>query len=123
MRSPHKPYNAPSPRVAQAFTSKDGHEALVVVELKSSGHQSWSDYGALKKEIHSSTLTVTGTGFVPINQAFNTTLETDLQRAEYVSLPVTLILLIVIFACLVPAALPLASSLLTILGRLAGTFF
>ncbi len=117
------PYNAPSPRVAQAFTSKDGHEALVVVELKSSGHQSWSDYGALKKEIHSSTLTVTGTGFVPINQAFNTTLETDLQRAEYVSLPVTLILLIIIFAGIVAAGLPLGVGLLTIVGGIGGTFF
>src|SRR5260370_16293369 len=120
MRSPHKPYNAPSPRVAQAFTSKDGHEALVVVELKSSGHQSWSDYGALKKEIHSSTLTVTGTGFVPINQAFNTTLETDLQRAEYVSLPVTLILLIVIFAGIVAPGLPLAVALLPTLAAIRG---
>ena len=117
------PYNAPSPRVAQAFTSKDGHEALVVVELKSSGHQSWSDYGALKKEIHSSTLTVTGTGFVPINQAFNTTLESDLQRAEYVSLPVTLILLIIIFAGIVAAGLPLGVGLLTIVGGIGGTFF
>ncbi len=117
------PYNAPSPRVAQAFTSKDGHEALVVVELKSSGHKSWSDYGALKKEIHSSTLTVTGTGFVPINQAFNTTLETDLQRAEYVSLPVTLILLIIIFAGIVAAGLPLGVGLLTIVGGIGGTFF
>src|SRR5690349_10655809 len=117
------PYNAPSPRVAQAFTSKDGHEALVVVELKSSGHQSWSDYGALKKEIHSSTLTVTGTGFVPINQAFNATLETDLQRAEYVSLPVTLILLIIIFAGIVAAGLPLGVGLLTIVGGIGGTFF
>jgi len=117
------PYNAPSPRVAQAFMSKNGHEALVVVELKSSGHQSWSDYGALKKEIHSSTLTVTGTGFVPINQAFNTTLETDLQRAEYVSLPVTLILLIVIFAGIVAAGLPLGVGLLTIVGGIGGTFF
>ena len=117
------PYNAPSPRVAQAFTSKDGHEALVVVELKSSGHQSWSDYGALKKEIHSSTLTVTGTGFVPINQAFNTTLETDLQRAEYVSLPVTLILLIIIFAGIVAAGLPLGVGVLTIVGGIGGTFF
>ena len=117
------PYNAPSPRVAQAFTSKDGHQALVVVELKSSGHQSWSDYGALKKEIHSSTLTVIGTGFVPINQAFNATLETDLQRAEYVSLPVTLILLIVIFAGVVAAGLPLGVGLLTIVGGIGGTFF
>ncbi len=57
------PYNAPSPRAAQAFTSNDGHEALVSVELKSSGTQAWKDYDALRGQVHSDSLTVTGTGF------------------------------------------------------------
>ena len=117
------PYNAPNPRIAAAFTSKDGHEALVSVELRSSGKQSWSDYDNLRSKVTSSTLKVTGTGFVPINQAFNTTLENDLQRAETVTLPVTLILLIVIFASVVAAGLPLGVGILTIVGGLAGTFF
>ena len=117
------PYNAPNPRIAAAFTSTDGHAALVSVELKSTGRQSWADYGSLRAEVKSNTLTVTGTGFVPINQAFNTTLESDLQRAETVTLPVTLILLIVIFASVVAAGLPLGVGVLTILGGLAGTFF
>jgi hypothetical protein len=34
--------------------------------------------------------TVMGTGDVPVNDAFSTTLESDQQRAETVSLPVTL---------------------------------
>jgi RND superfamily putative drug exporter len=117
------PYNAPTPAIAQAFISKNGHEALVVVALKSSGQQAWKDYDALRKEINSGQLTVTGTGFVPINQAFNKTLETDLQRAETVTLPVTLILLILIFASVVAAGLPLGVGVLTIVGGLAGTFF
>jgi RND superfamily putative drug exporter len=117
------PYNAPSPRVAQAFTSNDGHEALVSVELKSTGPQSWRDYQALKDQVHSTTLSVTGTGFVPINQAFNQTLESDLQRAETVTLPITLLLLVLIFASVVAAGLPLAVGVLTIVGGIAGTFF
>src|SRR5205823_327879 len=91
------PYNAPNTTVAQAFTSKDGHEALVSVELTSSGQQAWKDYDYMRGKVHSSTLAVTGTGFVAINQAFNKTLESDLQRAETVTLPVTLILLVLIF--------------------------
>ncbi|TMF15132.1 MAG: hypothetical protein E6I35_12070, partial [Chloroflexi bacterium] len=87
------PYNAPNTMVAQAFTSKDGHEALVSVELKSSGQAAWKDYDALRASVRSSTLSVTGTGFVAINQSFNKTLESDLQRAEFVTLPATLILL------------------------------
>src|SRR5205085_6513425 len=117
------PYSTSNPRVAQALISKDGHEALVLVTLKSSGQQAWSDYNALRAEVSSSSLTVIGTGFVPVNQAFNKTLESDLQRAETVTLPVTLILLVVIFASVVAAGLPLGVGVLTIVGGLAGTFF
>ena len=117
------PYNAPNTLVAQAFTSKDGHEALVSVELKSSGQAAWKDYDALRASVRSSTLSVTGTGFVAINQSFNKTLESDLQRAEFVTLPATLILLILIFATIVAAGLPLGVGILTIVGGIGGTFF
>ena len=117
------PYNAPSARVAQAFTSTDGHQALVSVDLKSTGTQARLDYNALRSMVHSDSLTVTGTGFVAINDAFNKTLESDLQRAEFVTLPVTLVLLVLIFASLVAAGLPLGVGVLTIIGGLAGTFF
>jgi RND superfamily putative drug exporter len=117
------PYNAPSPRIAQAFTSTDGHQALVSIDLKSSGMQARKDYDALRAQVHSDTLTVQGTGFVAINEAFNKTLEADLQRAETVTLPVTLVLLVIIFASLVAAGLPLGVGVLTIVGGLAGTFF
>jgi len=117
------PYNAPNTMVAQAFTSKDGHEALVSVELKSSGQAAWKDYDALRGSVRSSTLSVTGTGFGAINQSFNKTLESDLQRAEFVTLPATLILLILIFATIVAAGLPLGVGILTILGGIGGTFF
>jgi len=117
------PYNAPDARVAQAFTSKDGHEALVSIDLKSTGTQAHQDYDSLRKQVTSSTLTVTGTGFVAINEAFNKTLESDLQRAETVTLPLTLILLVIIFGSIVAAGLPLGVGVLTIVGGLAGTFF
>ncbi len=117
------PYNAPNTMVAQAFTSKDGHEALVSVELKSSGQAAWKDYDALRGSVRSSTLSVTGTGFVAINKSFNKTLESDLQRAEFVTLPATLILLILIFATIVAAGLPLGVGILTIVGGIGGTFF
>jgi putative drug exporter of the RND superfamily len=117
------PYNAPNARVAQAFTSTNGHQALVSVDLKSTGMQARTDYDALRAQVHSDTLTVQGTGFVAINEAFNKTLEADLQRAEFVTLPLTLLLLVIIFASLVAAGLPLGVGVLTIVGGLAGTFF
>jgi RND superfamily putative drug exporter len=117
------PYNAPEPRVAQALTSTDGHQALVSVNLKSTGTQSHKDYDALRAMVRSDSLTVVGTGFVAINEAFNKTLESDLQRAETVTLPLTLLLLLIIFASVVAAGLPLGVGVLTIVGGLAGTFF
>jgi RND superfamily putative drug exporter len=117
------PYNAPNARVAQAFTSTNGHQALVSVDLKSTGMQARKDYDAMRAQVQSDTLTVMGTGFVAINEAFNKTLEADLQRAEFVTLPLTLLLLVIIFASLVAAGLPLGVGVLTIIGGLAGTFF
>lgn len=116
------PYSVP-PQAAQSLTSRDGHEALVFVEIKSTGHQATVDYNALRGEVKSSNLNIWGTGFVPINQAFNKTLESDLSRAEYVSLPITLLLLILIFATVVAAGLPLGVGLLTIVGGLGAMFF
>jgi len=116
------PYVVP-PSSAQSLTSKDGHEALVLVQVLGTGQQALNTYTDLRSKVHSSTLTITGTGFVPVNHAFNTTLETDLQRAELVTLPVTLVLLVLIFAGLVAAGLPMGVGVLTILGGIGGTFF
>jgi putative drug exporter of the RND superfamily len=118
----HTPYDAPSPAAAQSFVSTDGHQALVRVDLKATGNQASADYAALRDRVDAGRLTVTATGQVPINHAFNTTLESDLRRAETVSLPVALILLLVIFGSVVAAALPLGVGVLTIVAGLGGTF-
>src|SRR5712692_2643129 len=117
------PYNAPNAGVAQALTSTDGHQALVSIDLRSSGTQAHTDYDSLRAKLQSDVLTVKGTGFVAINEAFNKTLEADLERAETVTLPVTLLLLVLIFSSLVAAGLPLGVGVLTIVGGVAGTFF
>ena len=117
------PYNAAAPAVAAALISRDGHEALVSVGLKSTGREAQDAYAALRPEVHAEGLTVTGTGNAAINRAFNTTLETDLRRAELITLPVTLLLLVLIFGSVVAAGLPLGVGVLTILAGLAGTYF
>jgi len=71
--------------------------------------------------VRSPSLSIVATGNVPVNKAFNTTLESDLQRAEYISLPVSLILLLLIFGAVVAASLPVAVGLLAILGGWAAT--
>jgi RND superfamily putative drug exporter len=115
------PYTVAASR-ARSFISRDGHKALVRVDIKSEGDQARADYTALRAAVHPIGLTVVGTGNVPINRDFSATLESDLTRAETVTLPVTLILLLIIFGTVVAAGLPLGIGIFTIAGGLAGTF-
>ena len=95
------PYTVP-PSAQPSYISKDSHRALVIVHLKDASVQAQKYVPQVISEIHPSGLQVYATGQVPINLAFNNTLEQDLQRAEYVALPITLLLLVLIqFFCLV----------------------
>src|SRR5258708_21785541 len=116
------PYNVPQIQQA-AFISRDSHKALVIVELKDTQIKAETYIDQVTSEIHPSSLSYVLTGGVPITTAFNSTLQDDLQRAEYVALPVTLLLLSLIFAAVVAALLPLAVGLLAIVGGLGGTVF
>ncbi len=116
------PYSVPAIQ-QPAFISKDGHRALVIVELKEVSQKSQKYIDQILAEVRPGTLSVVATGNVPINVAFNTTLEQDLQRAELVALPVTLLLLVLIFAAIVAALLPLGVGVLAIVGGFGGTVF
>ncbi len=115
----HTPYDPDQ----SGFVSRDGHMALVVVELKDSSLKAQGYFEQLVAEIHPGPLHLVATGTVPINQAFNTTLEQDLRRAEFVALPVVLLLLVLIFASVVAALLPLGVGVLAIVGGIGGTLF
>ena len=106
-----------------SYISKDAHKVLVIVHFKDSSIQAQSYLSQVVDEIHPSGLQVLATGQVPINLAFNNTLEQDLQRAEYVALPITLILLVLIFASFVAALLPISVGVLAIVGGVGGTLF
>jgi len=116
------PYSVPAMAKA-ALISKDSHKALVVVELKDDGQTAQSYIDQLVGQVHAGSLSVVATGQVPINKAFNHILEDDLKRAELVALPVTLLLLVLIFASIVAALLPISVGLLAIVGGVGGTLF
>ena len=101
--------------------SKDSHKALATVDLRDSSTKAQGYLPQLVAEIHPGPLQMVVTGQVPINAAFNTTLEQDLQRAEYIALPVTLLLLVLIFASIVAALLPVGVGVLAIVGGVGGT--
>ncbi|MEP7105583.1 MAG: MMPL family transporter [Chloroflexota bacterium] len=116
------PYNL-GPAIVPNLVSRDGHEALVTVHVRDSSRAARAYVDELAGKVKSSTLTMTVTGNVPINRAFDTTLESDLNRAEYISLPVSLILLLLIFGAVVAASLPIGVGVLTILGGVGATLF
>jgi len=116
------PYTVP-PLDQANLISRDGHEALVIVNLNDSSPAAQRYYQTLVSKVRQGTLQVVATGQVPLNEAFNGTLEADLQRAEYVALPITLLMLVLIFAAVVAAALPLSVGLLAIVGGVGGTLF
>ena len=111
-----------SPGIEQSrLISKDSHKALVFINLKDKSVVAQTYIAGLAAKIHPGPLQMVVTGQVPINQAFNTTLEQDLQRAEYVALPITLLLLVLIFASIVAALLPISVGVLAIVGGIGGT--
>jgi len=114
------PYALPPARRA-ALVSRDGHEAVVRVMVRDPENTAEQYYPALRAEVRSDVLSVQGTGDLALNRAFSTTLESDLQRAELVSLPVSLLLLLLIFAGVLAALLPVGVGVLTIVGGLGGT--
>src|SRR5229473_2049192 len=115
------PYNVAALQ-RSAFISRDTHEALVVVELKDTSLKAQVYIDQVTGEVNQGPLAMVVTGQVPINLAFNKTLENDLQQAEYIALPIML-LLVLIFAAFIAALLPLSVGVLAIVGGLGGTLF
>ena len=111
------------PIARSSYISRNSHEALVIVHFNDSSAIAQNYVPQIVSEIQPSAVKVYATGQVPINLAFNTTLEQDLKRAELVALPITLLLLILIFASVVAAALPVGVGVLAIVGGVGGTLF
>jgi len=103
------------------LVSSDGRKALAVIALKDDIARSGKYYDELRARIHSETLSITATGTLAITQDFNHTLEADLQRAEIVSLPLALLLLVLVFGTVVAALIPLGVGILAVVGGIAGT--
>ncbi len=64
-------------------------------------------------------VTVRAGGAAIANQAVNDQTKSDLAKAEAISIPITVVLLIVIFGSLIASLLPLVTGLLAIVGTLA----
>ena len=103
-----------------ALVSTDGSSEYASLQLAGTGDKAQQHSLAVATASLRAALptgvTVSMGGTVPLNQEISGQVSTDLKRAETLSLPILLILLIVIFGSLVSAGLPLAVGVVAIVG-------
>jgi RND superfamily putative drug exporter len=106
------------------FISTDGMASYAVIELKVTNEQSTELVEPLRAKIDPpADLTVQLTGYGPITNDSAALSEKDLLRAETVSLPFVALILILVFASLVAAAMPLLVAALAIPTTLGLVYF
>jgi RND superfamily putative drug exporter len=107
------------PPLSDALVDEPGGAALAFITLKGdlmAGLAAWPQVRAL---LHSDRVAIDCTGRVPFTLDLDHTLEHDLLRAELVSMPLALLVLLVVFRTVVAAALPVGVGALAVVGGIA----
>ena len=100
-----------------ALVSEDGRQTLVLLQLAATDEESRQDlYEELADLLVADNLETYRGGAVPTFLEVNEQIEQDLARAETLSAPILLVLLVLVFGSLAAASLPLAIGLIAILG-------
>ncbi|MEU1319171.1 MMPL family transporter [Streptomyces tibetensis] len=103
---------------APALRSKDGHEALIAARItgdeKTAG-ETLERIAPHYRGVHGPAEATVG-GPVAVRHEMQTIIQEDLTRAELIALPVTLVLLVMVFGSAVAALLPLGIGIVAILG-------
>jgi uncharacterized membrane protein YdfJ with MMPL/SSD domain len=100
-----------------SFASVSGHQTYAVLELAGASDTARQDsYDAIKTQLSAPGLRSQVGGVVPTNETIDKQVTANISRAEGLSFPVLLVLLLVIFGSLTAACLPLAIGALGILG-------
>ncbi|MGW1213685.1 MMPL family transporter [Streptomyces sp. NPDC002499] len=103
---------------APSLRAKDGHEALIAARIT-------GDEGTMSDTLDRIAPHFRGThgpvevkvgGIVAVRHEMQTIIKEDLARAELIALPVTLVLLVMVFGSAVAALLPLGIGIVAILG-------
>ena len=105
-----------------SLISTDRRSISVNVAVKDDIATARAYYQELRATVRSDTLRVQATGVLAINNGFNVILQKDLQRAEMVSLPLALVMLLIVFGTVVAALIPLGVGILAVMGGIAGMF-
>ncbi|HEY8786991.1 MAG TPA: MMPL family transporter [Candidatus Limnocylindria bacterium] len=107
---------------AAALRSKDGRRALANVTVNGTTTEAEGFFSQLRALIRTDSFEVLATGNIPLNGDIDSALDRDLQRAEFVSLPLAFILLLLVFGSAAAALLTLGVGVLVIVAGLGATF-
>ncbi|NBD08234.1 MULTISPECIES: MMPL family transporter [Corallococcus] len=113
------PVDAP-PAIRARFVAKTGHDLLALVRLKGGEREATAAFPAVREALEDPRFQTTLTGKVAFLDALNQLLEHDLLRAELLSFPLALVVLLWVFRTVVAAVLPLVVGGLAVLCGVAG---
>ncbi|MBK3533742.1 MMPL family transporter [Streptomyces rubiginosohelvolus] len=101
-----------------ALRSEDGQEAIIAARIGGDEKAAGETLDRLAPAFagERGPVTVSLGGPVAVQHEMQTTIQEDLLRAELIALPVTLVLLVMVFGSAVAAMLPLAVGIVAILG-------
>jgi RND superfamily putative drug exporter len=100
-----------------SFISANGRETFAVIELRGASDDArQASYNLIKTKLAAPMLRTEVGGLVPTDETITSQTSKDIGRAESLSLPVLLILLLVIFGSVTAASLPLVIGGIGILG-------
>jgi len=118
VRSVLGPEDVPPP-VQARMVNASARSSMALVTLAGDARTALAAYPAVRERLRSDRLGIECTGRIPFLSDLNRTLERDLLRAELISLPVALIILLLVFRTVVAALLPVGVGGLAVAGGLA----
>src|SRR5215472_12148324 len=102
------------------FVGRGGHETYAVLRLAGATDSAqMKAYQSISGDFGAPGLTTRVGGQIPTEVAINSEVKADIGRAEAISMPVLLVLLLIIFGSFAAAGLPLAIGVIGILGSFA----
>lgn len=106
------------PSAAAALRAEDGHEALIAARITGEEKEAGETLDRIAPEFRGAhgPVEVSVGGPVAVRHEMQTIIQEDLIRAEVIALPVTLVLLVMVFGSAVAALLPLGIGIVAILG-------
>ena len=100
-------------------TQEAGGAELAIITMAGDYREALAAYPAVRAELHSDRLSIDCTGRVPYMHDLDRILEHDLLRAEMVSLPLALLVLLYVFRTVTAATLPVGVGALAVVGGIA----